>query len=114
MNEQEYNSSLWFTMGSHCDGKHFIVGNPHTFPGRFLAWCPEKQVSFFASKVEIEEMSTESRYWIQGFLSGNEPEPPCDETGDVDFESKDYALWSEKCEAFAVTGSWQTQEKEIS
>jgi hypothetical protein len=97
---------LWFTMGSHCEGKHFLLGNPHTFVGRMLAWCPNKEVSFFVSKNGVDECSVETEYWMKGFLAGNEPKPPS-ENGDVDFESKAYKEWLKKVEKFKEIGNWQ-------
>lgn len=102
-----FDENLWFTMGSHCEGKHYLLGNPHTFVGRMWAWCPNKEVSFFVSKSGIDECSTETNYWIQGFLAGNEPEPKPDENGDVDFESEEYKEWLKKVENFKETGNWK-------
>ena len=85
----EYDSALWVEL-SHCDGKHYILGNPHTFPGRIMMWCPNKEVSFFMSKNEIQKCSKEAEYWIKGFLSGNEPAPPSCDDGMTDFESTEY------------------------
>ena len=89
-----------------CTGQHFILGNPHTFPGRMLAWCEHKERSFFFSKREVEQCSTESAAWIDGFLAGNEPEPPSNPGGDVEFESAEYKTWLERVEAFRESGAW--------
>ena len=102
----EIDENLWFLTKTHCEGKHFLLGNPHTFCGRFLAWCPNKEISFSVSKVEIEKLSTQSEYWIKGFLSGNEPQPPTDENNDVDFESVEYKNWLKQIEEFKKTGIW--------
>jgi hypothetical protein len=103
----KYDEKLWFTMGSHCEGKHYLLGNPHTFVGRMLAWCSQKEVSFFVSKSAIDECSVEAKYWIEGFLKGNEPEPPTNENSDMDFESEDYKNWLEKIEEFRQIGVWK-------
>lgn len=101
-----FNEKLWFTMGSHCEGKHFLLGNPHTSKGRMLAWCPNKEISFFVSKLEMDNCSTEAEYWVRGFLAGNEPEPQTNENFDVDFDSTEYQSWLKAIEGFAVSGYW--------
>lgn len=78
---------IWFEHDG-CVGNHYMIGNPHTFKGRMYAWCPKKEKSFFVSKSEILKMSVECEYWVKGFLSGNQPEPPTDSEGDVDFDQK--------------------------
>lgn len=106
----QYNEELWFTMGDHCGGRHFILGNPHTFPGRMMAWCPTKQTSFFFSKGEVESASSAAVAWIDGFLAGNEPPPPVDGDGDVDFASDAYQHWSREVTRFRETGHWHPYE----
>jgi len=104
----EIDEKLWFTMKKHCAAeKHYLIGNPHTFRGRMLGWCPQKKTSFFVSKAEMEECSTETQYWISGFLSGNEPEPPANSERDVDFESAEYKDWLNKIKKFRETGLWE-------
>jgi hypothetical protein len=89
-----------------CTGKHFLLGNPHTFPGRMLAWCPAKSRSFFVSRNEMSELSSESSFWVSGFLHGNEPAPPKNVDGDVDFQSPAYLAWRERADEFDITGVW--------
>jgi hypothetical protein len=102
----EYDPRLWFHhLG--CSGKHFLLGNPHTFVGRMWAWCPVKKVTFFVSKVEIGETSQPAKYWIQGFLSGSEPRPPSDAEGDTDFGSPEYRNWERMVTAYHETGDWR-------
>ena len=84
--DNDYDEMLWFEHKG-CDGKHYFLGNPHTFPGRMWAWCPVKESSFFVSKIEILKTSDQAEYWIKGFLSSNEPQPPADENGDVNENS---------------------------
>lgn len=105
ISSEDYDKKLWFEHKG-CEGKHFILGNPHTFPGRIWAWCPVKNGSFFVSKSEIGNTSEQAAYWIKGFLSGNEPEPPVDENGDVDFESNTYREWTARAKEFSATGTW--------
>ena len=103
--EIDYNTDLWFYHNG-CKGKHYLLDNPHTFFGRILAWCPENGRSIFVSKYEMGEMSEASKYWIEGFLKGNQPSPPTDEDGMPAFESKAYELWEDEMELFSETGFW--------
>jgi hypothetical protein len=43
-------------------------------------------------------------------LNGNQPEPPTDLNGDVDFDSAKYKKWMKSIELFTRTGYW-TDEK---
>lgn len=106
VNNIKYDENLWFEHKG-CKGKHYLIGNPHTFAGRMWAYCPIKDKTFFVSKTEIENMSSQSEYWIKGFLIGNQPAPPTDENDDVDYESKDYLDWTKKVEIFNETGVWE-------
>src|SRR5579885_3193266 len=83
----DYDEQLWF-LQEGCDEKHFLIGNPHTFPGRMAAWCPKEQRGFCVSKSEMGECSRATRYWVEGFLRGNEPAYPTDEKG-YPLESED-------------------------
>lgn len=98
MAEPEFDESLWITMGERCRGRHFILGNAHTFPGRILAWCPTKGRSFFVSKNEMESISPTAAVWISGFLSGSEPHAP--ENDD------ERPAWEAKRRTFHETGTW--------
>ena len=110
--EPAFDGRLWFTMGTHCSGKHYLIGNPHTFNGRMLAWCPTKQTSFFVSKLEMDDCSVEAEFWVKGFLAGNEPEPPKDENLNVvDSGSSEYQRWLKAIELFARTGYWYSGER---
>ncbi len=107
--ELQYDEDLWF-FHKGCTGKHFLLGNPHTFSGRMSAWCPVNQRSFAVSKSEIEEQSEPSKYWIQGFLHGNQPEPPVNEEGDVEVESMAFQKWAAASVLFTETGYWWSGE----
>ena len=80
--EPTLDEDLWF-VGS-CGGRDFLVGNPHTFTGRMRAWCPTKQVGYNVSLKEIDDLGTATRYYIKGYLAGNEPDPPIGEDGAED------------------------------
>ncbi len=106
MNDSKYDERLWF-LHKGCDGKHYFISNPHTFPGRMLAWCPIRKTDFCVPKSEMEAISESAKYWIQGFLTGNQPNPPLDESGDVNFDSPEYKNWLIKIEEFGKTGDWE-------
>ncbi|WP_040481348.1 hypothetical protein [Mariniradius saccharolyticus] len=102
----KYNKVLWIEIG-HCDGKHFLLGNPHTYKGRIHAYCPKKDTTFCISLCEITKMSKESRYWISGYLSGNEPAPPEEFDGETSvdyFQSQRYKSWEKQVKHFREKG----------
>src|SRR5690349_21645132 len=70
--EAKVDAELWFTMEPSCEGRHFILYNSHTFPGRFTAWCPLKRKAVNVSKSDVRECSQQATYWLKGFLSGAE------------------------------------------
>ncbi len=110
----DFDEQLWFTMGDCCPGKHYLIYNPHTFPGRMGAWCPVKRVSFCVSIAEVEECSSEARYWIEGFLKGNEPDAPMDDYGDYVLDDDPrYEQWRENVKQFSLTGYWKPDEKPL-
>jgi len=109
-NNLKYDKNLWFEhLG--CKGKHYLIGNPHTYVGRMWAWCPKEERTFFVSKADMGEMSEQAKFWVQGFLNGHEPDPPVNEDGDVDFESLEYKTWTEAMVFFHETGFWTDQER---
>lgn len=110
MSKVEYDENLWFKVG-HCAGIHYFIGNPHTFYGRMWAWCPDKQRTFFVSKNEVLECSVESKYWIIGFLNGNEPNPPVDNDYQTVFGTKEYKEWQQAINLFHETGFWYSEER---
>lgn len=113
MSEPDYDPELWFTMGPCCEGRHYLLYNPHTFPGRMGAWCPQKQTSFCVSKSEIHDCSDAARYWIQGFLRGNEPDAPTDAEDD-DYLPEDhprYQAWRAAILQFPDTGIWMRGDR---
>jgi len=59
-----------------CPVEHYLVGNPHTFRGRILTWCPLDSAEQNVSKYEVVSGTDEAMVWIEGFLAGNEPPPP--------------------------------------
>lgn len=106
----ETDQALWF-MHQGCRGRHFLLGNAHTVPGRMLAWCPKEQCSLFVSKADMGKMSRAASYWLAGFLNGAEPDPPAGEDGPPDFDSKAYARWRKDTAAFRESGAWHAPRR---
>lgn len=90
-----------------CDGRHYLVdGNPH-IRGRMYFYCPSRNIYTRVSKSEIGECSDETRYFIRGYLSGNEPVPPRDDNNDLlDDSHPEFVLWRKAVEMFRDTGYW--------
>ena len=99
--------NLWFHHRG-CKGRHYLIGNPHTVPGRLYAWCPIEQSSLFLACADISSMSKLARYWVAGFLHGNEPDPPPGEDGPPDFGSPPYKKWQRQALQFRKTGVWKS------
>ena len=101
----QVDESLWFE--ASCGGRDFLVGNGHTFTGRMAAWCPHTEVGYNVSLAEMGEMSTETRYYVAGFLAGSEPGCPV-HPDDVDprLEEADLAAWEAALSRFRRTGHW--------
>lgn len=57
-------------------GSAEIVTRPCNCSGRMAAWCPDKQVSYNISLSEMGQMSQQARYFVAGFLAGNQPGQP--------------------------------------
>ncbi len=68
----EIDPELWIEVEGF-DGRCYLIGNGHTFPGRMLLWSESQQVTANVSKDAITGSSEASRRWIDGFLAGNEP-----------------------------------------
>lgn len=93
---------LWFE--APCGGRDFLMGNGHTFTGRLTAWCPHDEVGYSVSLGEMGAMPDESRYYVAGFLAGNEPECPTDDEGETD--EADLIAWRSATRRFRHTGQW--------
>jgi hypothetical protein len=93
---------LWFE--ASCGGRDLLVGNPHTFRGRMAAWCPHQNRGYTVSVSEMGAMADETRYFVRGFLSGNEPGPPFDDDHGTD--RADEVAWRSALRRFRRTGSW--------
>jgi hypothetical protein len=90
-----------------CEGPDYLFGNPHTFPGRMSAYCPHHQTDYSVSRSEIVDCSTEARWWVVGFLVGNEPPPPRDPDGEyVPTTDRRYRRWLDAARRFHEKGDW--------
>jgi hypothetical protein len=101
---EDVDPALWFECALHPGAKDYLVATPwHTFPGRMSAWCETRGVGFRVSKSELpEDLPPATRYWVQGFLTGNLPRQP-----DVDDEDDPaIAEWRGLAERFLETGVW--------
>lgn len=105
MRTPDFDPALWF-MHLGCTGKHYLLGNPHTVPGRLWAWCPHERCTHFLSRADIGRMSAASKHWVAGYLSGAEPDPPAGEDGPPDFGSPEYRRWQAQVRRFHKTGAW--------
>lgn len=68
------------------------------------AWCPVKDVRYSVFLGEMGAMSMAVRYFIRGFLSGSEPDPPEDEKGEM--APADHEAWRAATRRLRQTGSW--------
>jgi hypothetical protein len=94
---------LWFV--GTCGERDFLVdGHGHTFRGRMSAWCPTQQHWYNVSKAAITECSTETEFFIRGFLTGCEPGPPIDDEGEMN--EADHKAWRAAAQRFHSTGYW--------
>jgi hypothetical protein len=95
---------LWFE--APCGGRDLLAGNGGTFHGRMRAWCPDKRVSYNVSLAEMGQMSREARYWVAGFLAGNQPGPPPPPDFDADTDPGDLVAYRAATGRFHRTGLW--------
>jgi len=102
--EGEPDPLLWFE--APCGGRDLLVGSGNTFPGRMSAWCPDRRVSYNVSLAEMGQMSSEARYYMAGFLAGNQPGPPAAPGPDADIDPDDLAAWKAAVGRFRRTGLW--------
>lgn len=94
---------LWFDCVHQQGGRDYLVSEPwQTFPGRMQAWCQDRQVWFRVSKRELPaNLPDPTRYWVQGFLTGNTPRQPDADDGDPALDR-----WRQLAEEFLATGLW--------
>ncbi len=88
-----------------------LDGNAHTFPGRISAWSETLGTWVTIDRRDIREASPEAWVWIDGFLTGSEPEFHEFlglEPDEVDFVPQEDASWPRYqavLEEFRQTGS---------
>jgi hypothetical protein len=97
---------LWFECRHHPGQRDYLYNARwHTFPGRMGAYCPTRKVSFRVSIAEMpSDLPLATRYWVQGFLTGNMPRQPTDEEG------PELVAWREKADHFFATGYWPADD----
>lgn len=101
---EEADPLLWFEAA--CGGRDLLTGNGGTYPGRMSAWCPDTKVSYNVSLAEMGQMSQQARYYVTGFLAGNQPGwPPPPDPGD-DIDPGDLTAWKAAASRFRRTGLW--------
>jgi hypothetical protein len=85
-----------------------IIGNAHTRPGDVLVLCPHNDDGIFAESISrISDASRAASIWMNGFLFGNEVEPPLDRDGFVfDNDSNEIRDWWRDIDEFHQTGTW--------
>jgi hypothetical protein len=107
---------LWVIVPGCCDNKrHYLGYNPHTFHGRISVWCPLLNRWTNISKMNISRQSEQSRYWIAGYLNGNEPECPLGADGlPVEMDSDEFLLWKRSIYLFTTTGYWNAGTRHCS
>lgn len=100
----QLDEQLWFE--ASCGDRDLLMGaGGHTYPGRMLAWCPHQEHHVYSVSLnEMGEMSTASRYFVRGYLAGQEPEVPYDDDGEITPE--DELAWELATYRFRQTGSW--------
>jgi hypothetical protein len=70
------------------------------------AWCPHEQLGYNVSLAEMGQMSQEARYWVAGFLAGNQLGPPPPPHFDADTDPGDLIAWRAATGRFRRTGLW--------
>ena len=105
----EFGPDLWVTAEGY-RGRLFLLGNAHTHPGRMSALSEALQAGTNISKYEITGASAGARRWIEGFLSGNEPDPAdylgIDALAEADLSDDDpgYGRWRTALAVFRESG----------
>ena len=63
-------------------------------------------VSYNVSLAEMGQMSQQARYYVAGFLAGNQPRPPPPPDPDADTDPGDLTAWKAIAGRFRRTGLW--------
>lgn len=101
-----YHPEVWYIEDfQQCKGvKHYIVGNPHTFHGRMLVWCPIQDSFLCRSLSEMKNLTEAGKIWVDGFLCGNEPSYPYNKKNELN-PRREVAHYK-KLLKFRRTGYW--------
>jgi hypothetical protein len=65
-----FDRALWVESGGE---RGYIVGNARTHRGLFHVCFPDRRYLSTVSAYQLTATSTEARYWLRGFLTGQEP-----------------------------------------
>ena len=107
----DLDESLWVVLKS--GEKGYLLANPHTFPGRFNVWLEGREIALTYSLSEISAASDASRFWLKGYLCGNEPGPELFFGADA-YELDDYGpemtAWRRVLREFRTTGELPTDQ----
>ena len=100
------NRALWVWSAKR--GIGFLRGSSHVSDaGRFLVHSDELDGAYGGSLYEFEICSPEAATWLDGFLTGAEPQAWfSDEQFDYDPEDPRTSTWHEALELFHRTGTW--------
>jgi hypothetical protein len=112
----DVNPNLAF-FSKRCQGDDYLFDSGWlTFSGRMSAFCPHDPDSpdYRVSKYELpEELPEATRYWVEGFLTGNLPLPPDAAWDDEDNEqSALMRRWRMLASQFRRIGWWPNPEDE--
>jgi hypothetical protein len=96
---------LWVI--AHNGERGILHGNPHTHRGRFSVLWESTGQTHATSLSDLADMSAESRDWLAGFMSGNEPDvyEVLGLDDDVDPTDEQYEVWRRKLVEFRDSGS---------
>lgn len=101
---------LWFP-SAQCGGErdYLFDAKWHTHPGRMKAYCPHRPdwPDYRISVYELPtDLPTATRYWVEGFMAGNLPEPR------RHLNDEYMTRWHEAAATFAQTGHWPPELSE--
>lgn len=101
--ENSAQDTLWV---ESFDGERGVLsGNPHTHRGRFSVLWESTGRTHPTSLSDLRAMSEPARYWLSGYLAGNEPEIS-DVFPDLEGEPTEEQVshWRLVCREFRETG----------
>jgi len=98
----------------HDGNPGWLGSNGHTFPGRFLTFWPQHGAAYSTSLDELAECSRAAADWLDGFLTGAEPDGRLIEGGGFDYDERDprTAWYVENWRQFHLTGNWVCDKDE--